>query len=150
MSTISPIALPLSVPVRPWTDPVVEARGFPADSAYVEQVWLGILGPTATWAYRRLAAMAEQPDFQCDLTDLAVSLGVGEGLGNNSKLVGAMRRLVRYGVIRWRHDSLQVRLRLALVPEAQAQRLSLSARLAHEQAVSQQRHPSSDIQAGYL
>ena len=31
--------------VMPWRDPVVEAVGFDARSAYVELFWLGILGP---------------------------------------------------------------------------------------------------------
>src|SRR3546814_17427683 len=53
MSTIS---------VRPWPDPVIDQVGHDPRSPYVEQFWLGILGPTATWLLRRLVSgLAESP-----------------------------------------------------------------------------------------
>ena len=42
--------------IYPWSDPVTDATGHPVRSDYVEQFWLGILGPTATWLVRRLVA----------------------------------------------------------------------------------------------
>ena len=49
--------------VTPWHDPVVDRRGHDPRSAYVEQFWLGVLGPTATWLLRRLVAgFDHQPD----------------------------------------------------------------------------------------
>ena len=54
---------PLSVHVTPWHDPVVDRRGHDPRSVYVEQFWLGVLGPTATWLLRRLVAgFDHQPD----------------------------------------------------------------------------------------
>ena len=46
--------LPATVRVAPWDDPVVDRRGHDPRSAYVEQFWLSVLGPTATWLLRRL------------------------------------------------------------------------------------------------
>ena len=40
--------------VVPWHDPVVDSVGFDVRSNYVELFWLNVLGPTATWALRRL------------------------------------------------------------------------------------------------
>ena len=44
------------VRITPWIDPVVDRRGHDPRSSYVEQFWLGTLGPTATWLVRRLVA----------------------------------------------------------------------------------------------
>ncbi len=44
------------ITVKPWVDPVVEAHGFSPRSPYVETCWLPVLGPTATWLYRRLGS----------------------------------------------------------------------------------------------
>ena len=40
--------------VVPWHDPVVDTVGFDVRSPYVERFWLNILGPSASWALRRL------------------------------------------------------------------------------------------------
>ena len=61
--TIEPEPLPRTVRVAPWHDPVVDRRGHDPRSVYVEQFWLGVLGPTATWLLRRLVAgFDHQPD----------------------------------------------------------------------------------------
>ena len=98
-------------------------------------VWLGVLGPTASWAYRRLGSLAEvHPDgATVDLIDLAHSLGLGEALGKNSLLMRALARLVNFDVARWEGDVLAVRRRVAALPERQVSRLSASAVRAHVQ-----------------
>jgi hypothetical protein len=40
--------LPASLHVTPWHDPVVDRRGHDPRSAYVEEFWLGVLGPPST------------------------------------------------------------------------------------------------------
>src|SRR5438874_9160637 len=80
MST-DPSACPsiTTMTVAPWDDVVVEAHGFGPASTYIEHCWLPVLGPTATWLYRRLAIpLLTQSDYEVDLVDLAVSLGLGE------------------------------------------------------------------------
>ena len=44
-------------------DPLVERYGFDARSPYAETYWLGVVGPSAMWALRRLTAwLAAEPD----------------------------------------------------------------------------------------
>lgn len=94
----NPEGLPPDLLIMPWRDEVVETLGFNPRSMYVEMVWTNILGTTAVMAYRRLGSWAEfNPDgSKVDLTDLAVSLGLGEGLGRNSRLARSLGRLVHY------------------------------------------------------
>lgn len=74
-----------AIAVRTWTDPVVEAHGFPGTSPYVELFWLPILAPSASWLLRRLSGIAEAfPDVaRVPLDELARSLGLGAGTGRN-------------------------------------------------------------------
>lgn len=122
-----------SLTVVAWIDPLVEAHGFGPMSQYVEQCWLGVLGPTTTWLYRRLATpLLETDEFTVDVVDLAVSLGVGEGLGRNSPICRSIGRLVSFGAAEFRGDRLYVRRALAPLPESRARHLSWSARQAHD------------------
>ena len=47
-AVVVPIPTTASLAVRPWPDPVIDALGHDPRSAYVEQYWLGILGPPST------------------------------------------------------------------------------------------------------
>jgi hypothetical protein len=109
--------------------------------------WLPVLGPTATWAYRRLGSWAEfnADGVQVDLTDLAVSLGLGEGLGRHSLLARALDRLVRFDAARWTGNELQVRRALAPLPERLASKLSYSAYRLHQEYT---RRPASSLADG--
>jgi hypothetical protein len=123
------------VRVEPLPDPLVEAHGFGPRSLYVEACWLPVLGPTATWLYRRLGTWVEtSPEgVEIDLVDLAVSLGLGEGLGRHSLLAKGLGRLSRFDAARWQNDKLAVRRALAPLPERQTHRLSASAYQLHRQ-----------------
>src|SRR6202023_1620151 len=70
--------LPDRFVVRPWADQVVESHGVPVNSAYTETVLLPILGPSATFALRRLGTWAAaQPDgVVVDASELAADLGL--------------------------------------------------------------------------
>jgi len=131
---VSRTAASVRVVVRPWPDPVVEAHGFAPNSGYVEYCWLPVLGPTATWLYRRLGnlVLVHDDGYDVDLVDLAVSLGLGEGLGRHAPLVRALERLERFGAMDVTESALLVRRALAPLPEALARRLSESARRAHD------------------
>ncbi|MEA2901381.1 MAG: hypothetical protein QOH36_1268 [Actinomycetota bacterium] len=127
----SPV-LPETIEVCAWIDSLVESCGFGPRSAYVEFCWLPVLGPSATWAYRRLGALvlAEAP-ARVQLADLAGSLGLGAGLGRGSKLAAALGRLAHFQVVRWQGQSLLVRRALAPLSLVQVGRISPSARAAH-------------------
>lgn len=128
-------ALPATITVTAWDDPLVEAHGFAPRHPYIEGVWAGILGPSATLAYRRLGALVELglADIDIDVVDLSVSLGLGEGTGRNALITRTLNRLVAFGAARWEPDGrYALRRALAPLPEHRARRLSHSARLFHE------------------
>ena len=133
--------LPSILKVMALVDPVVEAHGFAPESLYVEYCWLPILGPTATLAYRRLGTVAAARPMgevvRFDLVDLALGLGLGEGIGRNSIIARTLRRLVQFGVAQWRGDTLAVRRALAPLTVRQLARLGYTARVMHERITEQ-------------
>jgi hypothetical protein len=128
-----PEHVPASLVVVPWHDEVVEAVGYSPTSPYVEWCWLPVLGPSASWLYRRFGLLAAScRPAQVDLVDLAVSLGVGEGIGRNSIVVRALARLELFDVARWDGGRFAVRTALPVLPSRHVRRLSASARAVHE------------------
>jgi len=71
--------VPSELHVSAWVDPVVDARGHPADSPYVEIFWLPILGPSATFLLRRLSLYLDMfpQGLPMDLSELSGQLGLG-------------------------------------------------------------------------
>ena len=126
----------LTVVARP--DPVTEAHGHRPGSAYIEAVWLGVLGPSATWAWQRLARIATtRPGATIDSVDLATSLGLGDSLGPNAAISRTLARLVAFDAAQYRADKygadiIAVRVALPDLATRRTARLSPSARLAHE------------------
>lgn len=137
----SPEGLPPELVVMPYEDDIVETLGFKPTSMYVEMCWLPVLGPTASWLYRRLGSWATfNPEgTTVDTTDLSVSLGLGEGLGKNSMIARAVDRLVHFDAARWSAGELQVRRALPPLPLRHVQRLSYTCYRLHEEYT---RHPS--------
>jgi hypothetical protein len=127
------VETPRELVVSPWMDSAATENGHRPGSPYVEAVWLGVIGPSATWAWQRLARLAEvRPGARIDSLDLAVSLGLGERLSRNASLSRTLRRLEGFEVVRRDDDVLAVRVRLPDVPDRRLWRLSPSARAAHE------------------
>jgi hypothetical protein len=117
----------------PWPDPIVEAHGHRPGSPYVEACWLGILGPSTTLCWQRLSRLASaRPATAIDSTDLAVSLGLGEGLGRNAPISRTINRMVAFGAAVRSGDTLAVRRALPDVSQRMLGRLSYTARLAHQ------------------
>lgn len=141
LATSASPTLPETVELRAWLDPVVERHGFGPCSTYVEACWLPLLGPTATWAYRRLGqlVLVEAGSVEVDLVDLAQSLGLGTSLTRHSKLARALGRLARYEVVRGWSSQLAVRRALPALTVAQLGRISPSARAIHIRLTG---HPS--------
>lgn len=135
-------ATPPRLTVAAWPDPVIEAHGHRPGSPYVEAVWLGVLGPSATWAWQRLARLATvRAGVTIDSVDLATSLGLGDGLGANAVISRTLGRLVAFGVAQRSEEVIAVRTALPDLPARRAARLSASARLAHER-LGQSRPPA--------
>jgi hypothetical protein len=135
--------LPERLQVRPWPDPWREANGFAAHSAYVELVWSGRLGPTATLLYRRLGGLARAcPEgASVDVVDLGAGLGVGRGEGRWSPLARSVGRLVLFGAARWEGDTLEVRRALPPVPAASLARLGPTAQRIHAAEMARRSDP---------
>ncbi len=125
---------PSTLTVVPWPDPIVEAHGHRPGSPYVEACWLeGVLGPSTTLCWQRLSRLANsRPATAIDSTDLAVSLGLGEGLGRNAPISRTLNRMAAFGAAVRSGDTLAVRRALPDIPQRMLGRLSYTARLAHQ------------------
>ena len=75
---------------------------YPAASGYVERYWLPVLGPSATWALRRLGPLAATTTSAAPvavaLRELAAELGLGAVDGSSARVRAALDRLVRFHV----------------------------------------------------
>lgn len=88
--------------VTAWVDPIVDSRGHPIDDPYIEMFWLPVLGPTATWLYRRLVAgvLGDTTEFiDIDMADLARSIGVAHTAGRHNPFARALQRCVMFGAV---------------------------------------------------
>lgn len=85
----------IPITVHPWDH---DGGHLPA-SAYVELFWLPVIGPTATWMWRRLASVAAATEgpVAYDLEDLAAQLGVRAPVVRHS-----LERLVTFGLLQHR------------------------------------------------
>ena len=101
--------------VRPWRDDVVDKAGFDPRSAYAEDFWLPVLGPSTLWLLRRFAAGFDySPDgFDLDMAETARSLGLSERAGRGSPFLRALNRAVGFGMAKLTGpDELSVRRRV--------------------------------------
>jgi hypothetical protein len=130
-----PEPLPASIHVAPWRDPVVDRRGHDPRSAYVEQFWLGVLGPTATWLLRRLVAGFDHaPDgYELDVAGTARSLGLSITKGTASPFNKAVQRCAMFGLVQRLSESWLVRRRVPLVSQRHLGRLPDELQSAHVQ-----------------
>ena len=93
---------------------------------YVETFYLPVIGPSATYALRRLAGMATaSSELTISLDDFAGALGLGHGTGHNAPVVRALERLLHFGLARWQRDVLEVRQSVPRLSERQLRRLPL-------------------------
>jgi hypothetical protein len=128
------IVFPVELIVRPWNpaDPAPRPV-FPVQHPYVEMIWLPVIGPSATWALRRLAGWASAfPDGTAVvLPELSESLGLGATSGPASSVQRTLRRLVMFRLARW-SDALEVRTTVPAVSERHLARLSSGLVHAHD------------------
>src|SRR5438270_9744313 len=106
-ATLPPLTVD-TLHIRPWPDAVIDTVGHDPRSAYVEQFWLGVLGPSTTWLMRRLAAELEvQPaGFSLDLADTARALGLSDKGGRNSPFVRALTRVCQFDLAQAQGDDV--------------------------------------------
>ena len=122
------------VVIRPWIDPVVDDDGHDPRSRYVETFWLGVLGPTATWLVRRLAAgLDRSPEgYELDLGATAQAMGLSFTEGRSSPFSRALQRCVMFGIAHPIPRGLAVRRRIPAVAHRHLRRLPDEVRAAHD------------------
>jgi hypothetical protein len=142
MAPLESLGTPILV-VKPWRDPVVERFGFPVHSPYVEAAWLPILGPSTTWALRRLGLLvAAQPaGVEVDLDELASDLGLRRGTARNAPMIRTLRRLEVFGMARWPSERA-IRTTVPPLPVRFVERLSPATASMHRQMVRLRRMES--------
>lgn len=119
----------------PWADHRKDVFGHDLRSTYVEQFWLGTLGPSTTWFLRHCAAVLEDADDAAvNLRETACALGIGFEGGSRSAMVKTVARACRFRAARAVGDTtLAVRLRLPQLSHRQLQRLPASVQQRHEE-----------------
>lgn len=130
-----PVLPTTSLPVRPWPDIVIDEVGHDPRSPYVEQFWLGVLGPTATWLLRRLVARLEEcpAGFELDLALMAGEIGLGHRPAQSSAFIRSIQRCCHFGAADLTPDgSLRVRRKLPPLTRPQLERLPDHLRSAHD------------------
>lgn len=121
--------------VQPWPDPVIDNVGLDPRSDYVEQFWLGVIGPASTLLVRHLAVRLDtEPDgFELDLVHTAQVLGLGTGLGRWGPIQRTLSRCASFGFIRrWGTDCVLVRRRVPPVTRQLLARLPPDRQAAHD------------------
>ena len=121
--------------VRAWNDPLVDETGHDPRSRYVEQFWLGVLGPTATWLLRRLVAGLDQhPDgYEIDLGRAASEMGMSYRSGRTSPFAKAIQRCTMFGLAHQTSDGIAVRRRVPVVAQRHLRRMPEAVRRAHDE-----------------
>src|SRR4051812_33578658 len=120
--------------IKPWPDPVIDRLGHDPRSPYVEQFWLGVLGPSTTWLLRRIAAGLERSPagFYLPLMETARALGLGDKGGRNSPFMRALGRCCQFGLAQVPDDAtLAVRRNLPPLNRRQLARLPEALQDAH-------------------
>jgi hypothetical protein len=136
--------------IRPWPDDVIDRVGFDPRAAYVEQFWLGVLGPSTTWLLRRIAAAFDQaPEgFTLPLGDTARAIGLGDRGGRHSPFLRSVNRIIQFELAAATGpEELSVRRFLPPLTRRQLVRLSPQMQDEHARWQEQQLHePDGEAQ----
>ena len=123
-----------SLTVVAWPDTVIDALGHHPCSTYVENFWLGVLGPSTTFLLRHLVTTLEAaPDgYELPLAVTARRLGLGDKGGRHSPFVRSLARLVQFELAQLEDDqTLAVRRRVPPLNRRQLIRLPDLLQSAH-------------------
>lgn len=123
--------------IRAWPDPVIDVHGFHPRADYVENFWLGVLGPSAVWLMRLLVSgLDDSPGgYDLDLNDAARTLGLGLGdptPGRHSPFMRTVHRTIKFEMARLDPDgTLAVRRRMPPLSARHVQRLPVTLQATH-------------------
>jgi hypothetical protein len=132
----APTESPPLLHIVAWADPVIDTLGHDPRSWYVEQFWLGIVGPTSTWLLRRIVGRFDsEPDgFDLNLDETARSLGLGGREGRHSPFQRALSRCVSFKLARPHGPgALAIRRRIPPLTLRQLDKLPPSLRTLHDE-----------------
>lgn len=135
--SIEPLSLapePATVMIVPWHDPIVDAVGFDVRSSYVELFWLNVLGPTATWALRRLVTGLDRYPlgYELDLAETASMLGLAYSAGTSNSFGKALHRCQLFGMSQAVPGGLAVRRRVPPVAARHISRMPPQLQVMHQ------------------
>ena len=121
----------------PWIDHRVDASGHDPRSTYVEQFWLGTLGPSTIWFLRHCANLLDSADSTAvNLRETASTLGIGHEGGSRSAMSKTVARACRFRAARSVGSAtLAVRLRLPQLSYRQVLRLPEPVQLRHDEFI---------------
>src|SRR4051794_16051416 len=133
MSARVEVEFPPAMRVVRLNDVSLETVMFPVNHPYVETLWLPVIGPSATWALRRLGAWATAcpGGVNVILAELGGSLGLGWASGRNSSVQRSLRRLVMFGLAHWTSE-LAVATAVPPLADRQLRRLAPSLVRVHD------------------
>ncbi len=119
----------------PWIDHRTDAFGHDPRSVYVEQFWLGTLGPSTTWFLRHCATVLDDTDSAVvSLRDTASTLGIGHEGGVRSAMIKTVARACRFRAARpVGSATLAVRLQMPRLSHRQLQRMPTFLQQRHEE-----------------
>jgi hypothetical protein len=149
-STTHQLDLTTDLIVLPWHDPLIDPIGFDPRSAYVEQFWLGILGPSTVWLLRRIATGFDHfPNgFEMPITDTAGALGLASG-GRHSPFSRTLLRCIQFTMAREDPYGISVRRRIPPLNDRQIGRLPAPLRDAHKQWLAAETEEARQVQQDY-
>lgn len=131
----APVLVPLdTLTVLPWPDQVIDALGHHPCSPYVEQFWLGVLGPSTTFLLRHLVTTLEaSPEgFDLPMAVTARRLGLGDKGGRHGPFMRSLARLVQFELAELEdEETLLVRRRVPPLTRRQVTRLPELLQAAH-------------------
>ncbi len=118
----------------PHPNPRVRRVGFTLDDPYVEQVWAGVIGPSALLVLRRPPVLwREREPAVVDLRELGQSVGLGPSVARSGRTWRTIERLVGFGVAHWLPgDELGVRTEVAPLNRRQLARAAEWPRQVHD------------------
>lgn len=144
LTTVQPATLTDShmLNLIPWADDRNDLFGHDPRSAYVEQFWLGTLGPSTTWFLRRCTSLLDGTDgASVNLEETASALGIGHQGGASSAMAKTIDRACRFRAARTVGSAtLAVRLRLPQLSHRQLQRMPRPMRHRHEEFITSKLH----------
>lgn len=117
-------------------DARVQRVGFDLTDPYVEHCWSTVVGPSSTLLLRRLPTLwRDRVPAEIGASELSQSLGLGVGVGERSRLVNTLNRLVHYRLARPAADGTEIEVfrQVAPLSPRQLDRAPQWTRDTHEQ-----------------